>query len=56
MLPVIETYAVPRLEDLGYAVKILLLESIELYDAVVAREDLDFVTARGSAPLRLLDL
>lgn len=45
MLPVVQPDAVPSLEDFGDAVEILLLEAIELYHAVVARENLDFVSA-----------
>jgi hypothetical protein len=56
MLAVVQTYAVPRLEHLGHAIKVVLLEAVELYHAVVPREDLDFVSARRSAPLRLDDL
>jgi hypothetical protein len=56
MFPVIQTYAVPRLEDFRHSVKVVLLEAVELYHAVIPGENLDLVSARRSTPLRLDDL
>jgi hypothetical protein len=56
MLAIVQADAVPRLEDLGNAVEVVLFEAVELDDAVVAREDLDFVAPCCPTPLGRDDL
>jgi hypothetical protein len=52
MLFVLEDRAVPVLEDLGEAVKVLLLEAVELDDGGrVALQDADLVALGGAAPV-----
>ncbi|RBQ83434.1 hypothetical protein VDGD_20950 [Verticillium dahliae] len=51
VLLVLEGRAVPVLEELRQALKLLLREAVELDDAGVAAEDLDLVALGGATPL-----
>jgi hypothetical protein len=56
MFAVVQVDAVPRLEYFRDTIKVVRLEPIELYDAVVTRQDLDLISACCTAPLRRNDL
>ena len=57
MLLALEGGAVPVLEDLGKAVKVLLLEAVELDDGGrVALQDAHLVALGGAAPLGAADV
>ncbi len=56
MLPGLEIDAVPELEELAQALKVLLLEAVEEDDFGGPLQDLDFEAFGGAAPLRRDDV